>query len=130
MTTAEADIDAGRTEVAMETLLYFAFWAGLIFLMMRFGCGAHIMGHGHGNKQTQNKPGKAGNPEVRWVPPKKDTDPVCGKTVTTDEAKPSVYTGNVYYFCSNGCREVFEAAPDLYVGGGDPDHPKLGHSHA
>ena len=114
----------------MEALLYFAVWAGLIFLMMRFGCGAHIMGHGHGNGQTQNEPGKAGNPEVRWVPPNKDTDPVCGKTVTTDKAKPSVYAGNVYYFCSRECREVFEAAPDLYVGGGDPIHPKLEHSHA
>ncbi len=114
----------------MEALLYFAFWAGLIFLMMRFGCGAHIMGHGHGNGQAQNKPGKAGDPVVRWVPPTKDTDPVCGKTVTTDKAKPSVYAGNVYYFCSRECREVFEAAPHLYIDGGDPNHPKLEHSHA
>ena len=112
----------------MEALVYFAVWAGLIFLMMRFGCGAHVMGHGPG--KVQNKPGKAGDPEVRWVPPKKDTDPVCGKTVTTDKAKPSVYDGNVYYFCSRECREVFEAAPDLYTGRGDPDHPKLEHSHA
>ena len=33
----------------MEALIYFALWAGLIFLMMRFGCGAHVMGHGHGH---------------------------------------------------------------------------------
>ena len=114
----------------MEALLYFAFWAGLIFLMMRFGCGAHVMGHGHGNGMTQNKAGKADSPEFRWVPPKSDTDPVCGKTVSTDKAKPSVYDGNVYYFCSRECREVFEAAPDLYAGGGDPNQPKLEHSHA
>ncbi len=114
----------------MEALLYFAFWAGLMFLMMRFGRGAHIMGHGHSNGQTQNKRWKVGNPEFRWVPPKKDTDPVCGKTVATDKAKPSVYAGNVYYFCSGECREVFEAAPGLYLGGGDPNHPKLEHSHA
>ena len=31
----------------MEALLYFAVWAAFIFLMMRFGCGAHVMGHGH-----------------------------------------------------------------------------------
>ena len=66
----------------MEALLYFALWAGLMFLMMRFGHGAHFMGHGHGNGQAQTEPGKVGNPEVRWVPPKKDTDPVCGKTVS------------------------------------------------
>ena len=114
----------------MEALLYFALWAGVFFLMMRFGCGSHIMGHGHGKEQAQNKPGEAGNLEFRWVPPKKDSDPVCGKTVATDKAKPSVYAGNVYYFCSRECREVFEAAPDVYVGGGDDKHPKLEHSHA
>lgn len=112
----------------MEALLYFALWAGLIFLMMRFGCGAHIMGHGDGH--ARNTPGTADGPEVRWVPPKKDTDPVCGKTVTTEKAKPSVYDGNVYYFCSRDCREVFEAAPDLYIGAGNPDQAKLEHSHA
>ena len=26
----------------MEALLYLALWGGLIFLMMRFGCGAHV----------------------------------------------------------------------------------------
>lgn len=114
----------------MEALLYFAVWAGLIFLMMRLGCGAHIMGHGHGKGHAQNKPGETGNPEVRWVPPKKDTDPVCGKTVTTEKAKPSVYAGNVYYFCSRDCREIFEAAPDLYVGIRTARPQKLLHSHA
>ncbi len=114
----------------MEALFYFALWAGLIFLMMRLGCGAHVMGHGQDTGQTQSKSGNVGDPGLRWVPPKKDTDPVCGKTVTTDKAKPSVYAGNVYYFCSRECREVFEAAPDLYAGGGDPNQPKLEQSHA
>lgn len=27
---------------------YFLVWAALIFLMMRYGCGAHVMGHRHG----------------------------------------------------------------------------------
>ncbi len=113
----------------MEALLYFAVWAGFIFLMMRFGCGAHIMGHGHGNEPTLNKPGQASDHEFRWVPPKQDTDPVCGKTVETDKAKPSIHAGNVYYFCARECREIFEAAPDLYVGG-NPNQPRLEHSHA
>ena len=114
----------------MEALLYFALWAGVFFLMMRFGCGAHIMGHGHGKERVQSEPGKPGDPELCWVPPMKDSDPVCGKTVATDKAKPSVHAGNVYYFCSRECREVFEAAPDVYVGGGDDNRPKLEHSHA
>lgn len=114
----------------MEALLYFVLWAALIFVMMRFGCGAHIMGHGRGNGPTHDKPGKAGDTALHWVAPKKDTDPACGRTVTTGDAKPSVYDGNVYYFCSRECREVFEAAPDLYVGGSDSHHPKTEHSHA
>lgn len=114
----------------MEALLYFAFWAALILLMMRFGCGAHIMGHGHSKGRGHDKPRQEGNSEIRWVPPKKDTDPVCNKTVATDKAKPSVHAGSVYYFCSRECREVFEAAPDLYVGGGDPYRQKLEHSDA
>ena len=32
----------------MENILYFVFFAGMFALMMRFGCGAHVMGH-HGN---------------------------------------------------------------------------------
>ncbi len=114
----------------MEALLYLAFWAGLIFLMMRFGCGAHVMGHGHARKSEDGRAAPAASQELRWTPPRKDTDPVCGKTVSTDAAKPSVFDGYVYYFCSRECREVFEAAPDLYVTGKDPRAPQqLEHSH-
>lgn len=114
----------------MEALLYFVVWAVIIVLMMRLGCGAHIMGRGHGHGQTGNEPGKTGNPQLRWMPPTQDVDPVCHKTVATDIAKPSVYSGNVFYFCSRECREVFEAAPDLYIGGGDTNHEGSEHSHA
>ncbi len=114
----------------MESLLYFAFWAGLIFLMMRFGCGAHVMGHGHGNKQARRDADSDGGNEVRWIAPEKDVDPVCGKSVAADKAKPSIFNGNVYYFCSRDCREIFEAAPDLYVSGEPRQHPRqLEHFH-
>jgi YHS domain-containing protein len=114
----------------MDALIIFAIWAGLFFLMMRLGCGAHATGHGHGHGQVNREVGNAGNRKPRWRPPEKDTDPVCGKSVRTGQAKPSFHDGNVYFFCSRDCREIFEAAPDLYLGGGDPDHPKLEHSHA
>ncbi len=114
----------------METLLYFAFWAGLIFLMMRFGCGAHVMGHGHGNKQAHHGADSSGGDELHWVAPEKDVDPVCRETVATDKAKPSVFDGHVYYFCSRECREVFEAAPDLYLPGQHRRHAQqLEHLH-
>ncbi len=100
----------------METLLYFLFWAALIFLMMRFGCGAHVMGHGHGQHEGHRNGGSGDQERLRWVPPETDIDPVCGKTVHTDSAKSAVYAGSVYYFCSTECRDRFEAAPQRYVG--------------
>ena len=43
----------------MSTLVYFLIWGGFFFVMMRFGCGAHIMGHGKGHRhgdENQNSP--------------------------------------------------------------------------
>ena len=98
----------------METLVYFLFWAGLFFLMMRFGCGSHITGH-HSHKKA-GKENSNSESELRWIPPVNDVDPVCGKTFQTKYSIPSVYNGSVYYFCSLDCREQFEAAPHLYAG--------------
>ncbi len=38
----------------MPTYLYFLLWGAFFFVMMRFGCGAHIMGHGH--RHSASKP--------------------------------------------------------------------------
>ena len=100
----------------MEALLYFALWAGLFFLMMRYGCGAHVMGHGHHRHGSRRTGGNGGPPQLRWVPPPSDVDPVCGMKVVTAGAKSSVHDGSVYYFCSRYCREIFEAAPTQYIG--------------
>ncbi|MDI4666810.1 heavy metal translocating P-type ATPase [Xanthobacter autotrophicus] len=45
-------------------------------------------------------------------------DPVCGMDVKTDPeaAKPtSVYQGQTFFFCCNGCRTKFEAEPEKYL---------------
>ena len=57
----------------MEALLYFIIWAAAIFVMMRFGCGAHVMGHGRKHRQTAESP-ETESSELRWVPPETDTD--------------------------------------------------------
>ena len=99
----------------METILNFLLWAGLIFLMMRFGCGAHVMGHGHSGTIRDGSRGTA--TDVKWTAPETDIDPVCGMKVKTRNAKSAVHDGRVHYFCSQECRERFEAAPDTYLAG-------------
>ena len=43
-------------------------------------------------------------------------DPVCGMTVDPHEAAGTVvHDGRTYYFCSDICRERFQAAPETYV---------------
>lgn len=96
----------------MEALATFLLWAALFFVMMRLGCGAHVTGHRGKHQQNRTDDGAA---DLRWVPPETDRDPVCGTDVRTDQAKPSVHDGLVYYFCSRECREMFEAAPESYI---------------
>ena len=69
----------------LENVLYFLVFAGLFFVMMRFGCGAHIMGHAHHHGGT--RPDDHGDDaNLRWVPPGQAVDPVCGMTVQTADA--------------------------------------------
>jgi len=43
-------------------------------------------------------------------------DPVCGMRVATDAGKPKFeHEGQVYHFCSTGCRDKFVAHPDSYL---------------
>ncbi len=111
----------------MQPFIYFIVWAVLIFVMMRFGCGAHVMGHGshHGHKTGEST-------EKGQLPttPLKATDPVCGMTVEPAKAKSSIFEGIPYYFCSNDCREKFEAAPGTYISQSKASGPEKEHHHA
>jgi len=97
----------------LGNILYFLVLAGLFVFMMRFGCGAHIMGHGHhhGGAPANDR----GDGNSRWMAPDRAVDPVCGMTVQPATAKSAVHDGHVYYFCSQDCRQKFEAAPASYV---------------
>lgn len=114
----------------METLLYFLLWAGLFFLMMRLGCGSHVMGHGHhgggsstGHRHPEGGGGGAGST------PETAVDPVCGMTVKTAEAKTAVHQGQAYYFCSPVCRDKFEASPASYLKGAAAAPAPMEHRH-
>lgn len=92
----------------VKSLVSILIWGAAFLLMMRFGCGAHIMGgHGHHGDHGGDKGAGAGEPAK---------DPVCGMDVDqTKSAAASVYAGRTYYFCSASCRDKFEKAPETYA---------------
>lgn len=98
-----------------QSVLYFLLWAGVFAVMMRFGCGAHVMGHRHRHTDSASGRTNGSNERTAWTAAEQDVDPVCGKTVPTAAAKSAVYGGRAFYFCSQACREKFEAAPASYA---------------
>ena len=43
------------------------------------------------------------------------TDPVCGMQIDLQKAAGiSVYHGQTYHFCSNGCKAAFDKEPEKY----------------
>ena len=57
-------------------------------------------------------------------------DPVCKMKVDEATAQwTSEYKGQMYYFCSPGCKQSFDQNPEQFLGeGGDAGH--AGHHHA
>lgn len=105
--------------MSWESVLYLLVWAGLFAFMMRFGCGAHVMGHSRRKGHQHEAPPAAGpgaGSESSAVVAQTARDPVCGMEVNIAEASTSVHRGFVQYFCSQQCREKFEASPALYAG--------------
>jgi len=81
---------------------------------------------------VETKPGSccAGAHLPAEVGPASAVDPVCGMTVSTDNAKSSVHHGTVYYFCSAEHRDQFEADPERYTGtSSDHETKEMEHSH-
>ena len=59
--------------------------------------------------------------EVVRAPTGMSRDPVCGMTVEPNGDGPqSTQKGRVYHFCSEKCRDAFEASPDEYMESVDP----------
>jgi YHS domain-containing protein len=85
----------------MEGLGSLLLFAVLFFLMMRFGCGAHLGGQRHGH-------GKA-------PPAPEHQDPVCQRPVPPTEGYGLMHGGALYRFCSRECLDRFEADPGRYT---------------
>lgn len=104
---------------SLKSLTWLIVWGGFFYLMMRHGCGAHMMGgHSHGGHG-----GATAGGDVK--------DPVCGMTVDPkNAAAAAVRGGSTYYFCSTSCRDKFEQAPDKYAGASNQGgHQHGGHHH-
>lgn len=93
--------------MSFDTLLNVALFAGAMFLMFRFGCGRHMMGHAHSPAHAGAPAGSGGSP----VAANEDVDPVCGMAVNISSAIATTFEGKTYHFCSDSCRKKFEAAP-------------------
>ncbi len=97
----------------MDDWLSFIIFAGLFYVMMRYGCGAHMI-HGHHGGHDKHNPDEG----VKHI------DPVCGMEVEVDKGYGKMHAGTLYRFCSRSCLDKFESAPDKYLdssndGGGD-----------
>ena len=91
----------------MEGLLTFLVFGGLFFLMMRYGCGAHMAHGGHG--------GHAGHDSHAANEAISHTDPVCGMDVDMTQGYGKMYEGQLYRFCSRKCLDRFEENPEKYL---------------
>ena len=83
----------------MDGLLSFLLFAGLFYLMMRYGCGAHMI-HGHSNRADK---------------PSKFIDPVCGMEINANQGYSKIHEGVPYRFCSRSCLDKFDKAPRKFL---------------
>lgn len=95
----------------MEGLLSLLLFAAFFYVMMRWGCGAHMV-HGHGHGGGHGDAGEGGHGAAA-------TDPVCGMTVNPGEGYTKAHAGREFRFCSRACLDKFEAAPEQYVEKGE-----------
>jgi YHS domain-containing protein len=92
----------------MDRLLSFLFFAAFFYLMMRFGCGAHMV-HGHHGGHDHEGHGSGGGPATSA------RDPVCGMPVAAGQGYSEVHQGQELHFCSRACLDKFDARPQQYA---------------
>jgi YHS domain-containing protein len=90
----------------MESLVSLLLFAGIFYLMMRFGCGAHMVHGGHGKHGEHG--GHSGT-DAQHV------DPVCGMQVDPKQGYGKMHGDELYRFCSRSCLDQFEAEPEKFV---------------
>jgi len=86
----------------MEGLFSFLVFGVFFYLMMRLGCGAHMV-HGSHGEHGEHATGS------------KHVDPVCDMDVDPNQGYGKMYEGHLYRFCSRNCLDKFDADPSSYV---------------
>ena len=112
--------------MSFDTVVNIAIFAAALVLMVRFGCGRHMMGHAHSHAHGGAPGGGSGGLPVA---PNEDVDPVCGMVVSTSSAIAATFGGKAYHFCSDSCRKTFEASPATYAAKAVAPTRDAGHRH-
>jgi YHS domain-containing protein len=92
----------------MSGWLSFLIFAAFFYLMMRFGCGAHMVHGGHGEHGGGGHGGHGAHEGAA-------KDPVCGMTVEPGQGYSKNHEGRLLHFCSRKCLDKFEAEPQRYL---------------
>lgn len=80
----------------MDGLLSLLIFAGLFYVLMRFGCGSIMTRGTHGGAV-------------------KHIDPVCDMEVDVEQGYGKMYKKHLYRFCSRSCLDKFEVDPESYI---------------
>jgi YHS domain-containing protein len=106
----------------MGTVISILLFVGFFYLMMKFGCGAHVHGGGCGHaghhRQSGEKTSSGNIPSENTAADLKaiTRDPVCGKDIEVGRAFRSVeYEPEAYYFCSKECLAEFKERPEYFA---------------
>ena len=94
----------------MEQWISLLLFAAFFYVMMRYGCGAHMVHGGHGGHGGGGHEGHSTNEGAK--------DPVCGMTVEAGQGYSKSHQGRILHFCSRKCLDQFEAQPEQYVARG------------
>ncbi|MDR3494499.1 MAG: YHS domain-containing protein [Ancalomicrobiaceae bacterium] len=93
--------------MSFDSLINSAIFAAALLVMLRFGWGRHMRAHAQDHAQA-----RAGGPPVAAT---EDIDPVCGMVVNRSSAVTATFGGKTSHFCSDSCRQRFEASPQTYA---------------
>ena len=89
----------------MDRIISLLLFAAFFYIMMRFGCGAHMV-HGHHHHGQQGAGLGAGG---------SSKDPVCGMEVAPDAGYSEKYQSREYRFCSRKCLNQFDTNPQQFA---------------